>query len=238
MSDGMYTAGAGMVARQVWQTAASDNLANVSTPGYKATRIFSDELNAIRSADSLRGVAARQHAFTDFSQGVVEDTGRDLDVALQGDGFFVVQTARGERYTRNGNFALDAAGTLVDASGAPVLSDSGPITLSGGRIEVDAGGLILVDGVAAGQLALKHFEVRDALVREGNSHFAPRPGAAPVPPPAATTVRQRALERSNADGLDEMVRMTSVLREYEAAQRMVRLQSDALARTVNELIQR
>lgn len=238
MAGGMYTAGAGMVARQVWQNAVADNLANTSTPGFKATRVFSEMLDNVQSSDALRAVEGKQHYYTDFSQGMVEETGRDLDVALQGTGFFVVQTPQGERYTRNGNFSLDNAGTLVDASGAPVLSDSGPITLQGSRIVIDPEGQIFSDGQPVGSLAMKSFESTAGLIREGENHFAPRAGVALSETPAKATVRQKALERSNVEGLDEVVRMTTLLREYEAAQRMVRLQSEALGRTVNELIQK
>lgn len=238
MAGGMYTSGAGMVARQVWQNAVADNLANASTPGFKATRVFSDVLDNVQSADALRAVEGKQHYYTDFSQGMVEDTGRDLDVALEGRGFFVVQTPQGERYTRNGNFALDAAGMLVDASGAAVLSDSGPVTLQGSRIVIDSSGQIFTDGQPTGRLAVKNFESTAGLTREGENHFAPRAGEVLTEAPANVKVRQHALERSNVESLDEVVRMTTLLREYEASQRMVRLQSEALGRTVNELIQK
>jgi len=238
MSDGMYTSGAAMVARQVWQNAVSENLANTSTPGFKATRVFSDELKDIQSAESIRDVEDKQHIYTDFAQGMVESTGRDLDVAIEGSGFFAVETPQGERYTRNGNFSLDPAGTLVDSSGAPVLSEAGPLTLTGNRIVIDATGEVFVDEQSVGRLAIKNFTSTASLVREGKSHFAPRPGANLEPAPASAHVRSKSLERSNVETMDEMVRMMTLMREYEASQRMVRLQSDALGRTVNELIQR
>jgi flagellar basal-body rod protein FlgF len=238
MSDGMYTSGAAMVARQVWQNAVSENLANTSTPGFKATRVFSDELKDIQSAESVHDVENKQHVFTDFTQGLVEPTGRDLDVALEGPGFFTVETPQGERYTRNGNFSLDPAGTLVDSSGARVLSESGPLTLTGDRIAIDGSGEVFVDEKSVGRLAIKNFASTAALVREGESHFAPRPGATLEPAPVTAHVRSKSLERSNVETMDEMVRMMTLMREYEASQRMVRLQSDALGRTVNELIQR
>ncbi len=238
MSDGMYTSGAAMVARQVWQNAVSENLANTSTPGFKATRVFSEELTDIQSAESIRDVEKKQHIFTDFAQGLVEPTGRDLDVAIEGPGFFAVDTPEGERYTRNGNFSLDPAGTLVDSSGAPVLSESGPMTLTGNRVAIDASGEVFVDEQSVGRLAIKNFASTAGLVREGKSHFAPRPGTTLEPAPTTAHVRQKSLERSNVETMDEMVRMMTLMREYEASQRMVRLQSDALGRTVNELIQR
>lgn len=238
MAGGLYTSGAGMVARQVWQNAVADNLANASTPGFKATRVFSDLLDGVQSADALRGVADKQHSYTDFSQGLIEGTGRDLDVALQGPGFFVVQTPQGERYTRNGNFSLSRDGTLIDASGAAVLCDSGPVTLQGSRVAIDTEGQIFADGQPVGRLAVKNFTSTAGLMREGGNHFAPRPGAPPAEAPAEATIRQRALERSNVESLDEVVRMTTLLREYETSQRVARLQSEALGRTVNELIQK
>jgi flagellar basal-body rod protein FlgF len=239
MSDGIFWAGAGMVSRQAWQNAISENLANVSTPGYKASRVFASMLaEAQASPAGLHAVEASQRASTDFSQGTVEETGRELDLALDGEGFFVIGTPQGERYTRNGNFRIDAHSTLVDASGNPVLGTEGPITLPQGQVTVGAGGAISVNGAPLGALRLRSFATTEVLQRADHGAFAVQSGATAADKPVTARVRQGSLERSNAEPLDEMVRMLNVVREFEASQRVARLQSETLGRAVNELIQR
>jgi flagellar basal-body rod protein FlgG len=239
MSDGIYWAGAGMVSRQVWQNAVSENIANVSTPGYKASRMFASMLDEVQStAAGLRAVEQGQHSFTDFSQGQVEQTGRDLDLALDGEGFFVVRTPQGECFTRNGNFRIDAQGTLVDASGAAVLGAQGPLVLPQGKVQVGDGGVVSVDGARIGSLQLRNFASRETLQRADHGAFALRAGANVQDKPATARLRQGYLERSNAEPLDEMVRMLNLVRGFEASQRVARLQSETLGRVVNELIQR
>lgn len=239
MGDAIYWAGAGMVARQAWQNAVSENIANVSTPGYKASRVFASLLEEVQSsATGLRAVEQSQRTSTDFSQGMVEETGRDLDLALEGEGFFVILTPQGERYTRNGNFRVDANNTLVDASGAPVAGAQGPLILPPGKVSVGENGAVRVDGLPAGNMRLRRFVSTDVLQRADHGDFVLRPGTSAAEAPPTARVRQGCLERSNAAPLDEMVRMLSVVRSFEAAQRVARLQSETLGRVVNELIQR
>ena len=239
MGDAIYWSGAGMVARQAWQNAISENIANVSTPGYKASRVFASLLAEVQSsATGLRTVEQSQRTGTDFSQGMVEETGRELDLALEGEGFFVVGTLQGEHYTRNGNFRIDARNTLVDASGAPVAGEHGPLVLPPGKVTVTGSGAVHVDGVPVGSLRLRSFASTDVLQRADHGGFALRPGANAVEVRPAVQVRQGCLERSNAEPLDEMVRMLAVVRGFEASQRIARLQSETLGRVVNELIQR
>jgi len=239
MSDGIYWAGAGMVSRQVWQNAVSENIANVSTPGYKASRVFASMLDEVQSsAAGLRAVEQSQRTCTDFSQGLVEQTGRDLDLALEGEGFFVVRTPQGERYARNGNFQIDATSQLVDASGAPVLGEQGPLVLPQGKVAFGEGGAVSVDGIRVGTLRLRNFATTEVLRRADHGAFALRAGIQVQDKPPTARLRQGCLERSNAEPLDEMVRMLNVVRSFEASQRVARLQSETLGRVVNELIQR
>src|SRR5262249_14205689 len=142
-----------------------------------------------------RALGVTTGGMLDFSTGALRQTGRSLDVALTGDGFFVVQTPRGERYTRDGSFTLDAAGQLVTAHGDLVIGDGGPITIRPGEVSVSEDGRITVAGQEMGRLKLVRFqEPRSALLKEGDSLFAAtgseRPQEATIP------VQQGTLESS------------------------------------------
>ncbi len=238
MGDGIGLAGSAMVSRELQQEALVHNLANVSTPGFKAARIFARVLEDVNGGiDSVREAARNQEMYIDFSQGPLQRTGRVLDLALEGQGFFVVSTPDGERFTRNGNFSLDQSGQMVNASGFPVMSDAGPVVLRGNDVAVDESGEILSSGESSGRLLIKSVTNLQDLVQEGGGLFSPRPGAELRDAESTARVFQGCLEGSNVFGLDEMVRMTSVLKHYEAAQRMIQMQNTTLSRAVNDLIQ-
>jgi len=243
MGSGIYLAGAAMIAREVQQEALVHNLANVSTPGYKATRMFAEELEDVEaSVDSMRETEKNHSFYIDFSQGPVEQTGRDLDVALEGDGFFTVMTEAGERFTRNGNFTLDAEGRLVTRTGNPVLTETGPVVLReldrAGAVRIQEDGEIYVEDRWVGRLWIRDFESTDGLEIQGDGLFGPRSGFVLRDVPSDALVRQRCLEQSNVHALDEMVRMMSQLRSYESSQRMIEMQNQAQGQTVNDLITR
>lgn len=239
MANGIYIAGAALVARQQPQEALSHNLANMNTPGFKAGRVFAEVLEEVGGgSDLVQRAAANQKLYIDFSQGDFQTTGRPLDMAIDGDGFFTVETPDGPRYTRNGNFSMDPEGRLVTGHGYSVLGEDGPIELPpGGNLEVDEEGGLIVDGRPAGKLRVLHFEDLADLERSESGLFAPRPGTEPRPEESEYTVRQGNLETSNVNGTSEMMRMMILLREYESSQRAVQSQSQALGRVVNELIQ-
>ena len=236
MANGIQMAGASMIRQQVRQDALANNLANISTPGFKATRVFQEVLDDV-GAGATRNAGDGERFYIDFTQGTIRPTGADLDMALDGDGFFTVLTANGERYTRDGGFSLSSDGTLTDRSGNPVLGESGPIVLEGGSIEVDESGEIRSGGESVGTLFIKNFDNREQLVHEGFGLLTTRPGAELREIEPDVTVHQRCLEESNVNTMQETVRMTTLLRGYEASQKMLQLQNDALGRVVNELIQ-
>ncbi|MBN1826846.1 MAG: flagellar hook basal-body protein [Candidatus Eisenbacteria bacterium] len=237
MADGIQLAGASMIRQQVRQDMLASNLANLSTPGFKATRVFQDVLSDV-DAGAARNAEGAQRVYIDFSQGTIRPTGADLDMALEGEGFFTVLTPNGERYTRDGGFGLSGDGTLVDRSEYPVLGESGPIVLDGARtIEVDESGEIFAGGESIGRLEIKNFTNTEELRHEGAGLFAPRPGARLQETEPDVRVHQRCLEDSNVNTIDETIRMTTLLRGYEASQRMLQLQNEALGRVVNELVQ-
>jgi flagellar basal-body rod protein FlgG len=243
MGDGIYLAGASMIAQEVRQEALVHNLANASTPGYKATRVFAKELKDVEAnVGAMREAERDQTAYIDFSQGPIRETGRDLDFALDGEGFFVVLTPEGERFTRNGSFSLDVEGQLVSSSGFPVLTDVGPVLIDDGtaayRVDVNGEGEIFLDDRFMGKLDIRNFESTRDLQKEGNGLFSPKPGRRPVEAEPTASIRQRYLEESNVYALDEMVRMMGQFRDYEASYKMVQIQDGALRRAINDLIPR
>jgi flagellar basal-body rod protein FlgF len=210
MDLGLYIAATGMVAQQVRQDQLSNDLANASTPGYKPDESpqhnFGEVLLAnteggqpIGSADM--GVALGK-TFTNMTPGSMQETGEPLDFAVQGSGFFAVQTAGGVRYTRDGQFTASATGVLTDSSGNPVLGQGGA------QIKVGANG-----SVAAGALGV--FEVPGA-VKAGENLFT---GTAAGK--ASGTVRSGSLEGSGIDAAKIMVEMITSLRSFQSGQQAI-----------------
>ncbi len=237
MSKGLYLAGAGMIARQKRFESLAQNIANTSTPGYRASRSFANVLQGINDdTESLRRVARNQRTWIDFSQGPVEHTNRPTDLALQGPGFFSVSTPDGVRYTRNGNFQFDRDGRLVTAQGHPVLGEKGELRAPRGDLTIAADGEVFIGDKSIDRLRLRNFAAPAALQRDGAGLFAADASAQPTALPDETEVCLGCLERSNVVGVDGMIRMMTLMKQYESAQRVLKLQSQTLSRVANELI--
>jgi flagellar basal-body rod protein FlgG len=155
--------------------------------------------------------------------GILRDTDNPFNVALEGPGFMVLDTPRGERYSRAGDFVVDAQGQLSTADGFKVQSVSGqPIDVRGGRVNIGRDGQVTVDGAEAGQLRLVEFEQPTRLVREGNNLFSASDELREKSAAAANTiVEQGSLEMSNVDLPREMIQMMLGMRAYEANQRVI-----------------
>ena len=158
---------------------------------------------------------------TDFTPGAVRETGRALDVALDGDGFLVVQTPRGERYMRAGNLTLDNAGQLVTQRGEMVVGESGPITIPPGEVAIGEDGTISVGGRTIDRLKVVRFDnPQAALVKEGDSMFVAT-GKETASAAEGARVMQGTLEVSNVNTVTEMVAMMQNNREFEALQHSI-----------------
>ncbi len=208
------------------QAAMSNNLANVSTNGFKAETVF---------AELMEGAAPVGGGGTDYRAGARQQTGRPMDVALEGDGFFVVRTPQGDRYTRNGSFSLDADGVVVDQGGNPVLADNGgPIMLPPGEITIQANGDVLVEGASLGTLAMETIGLNDRLVREGGSYFVP-PQQRQSADPDEIKVHQGQLEESNVNTVSSMVEMMGIQRNHAALQQLIRVADGVDGRAANDI---
>ncbi len=231
MIRGFYTSLAGLVAGARRESILADNLANVSTPGFKAGRSTQSDFG-IELLRSLGGTAGRLGTATlpvgltfDAAGGPIETTGRATDLAIEGDGLFVVRTSSGAAFTRAGTFRLDGSGMLVTEAGEPVLDTRGsPI-----RVPDAAAFSVAPDGTIAGtgqRLAVVAWPAT-GIERLGGNRYAI---AAPVPL-AGPTIRQGALERSNVDLAGEMTDLVATQRSFSLNARALSIQDGTLELT-------
>jgi flagellar basal-body rod protein FlgF len=191
------------------------NLANANTPGYK--RIMCDFISQPSSVPGASPEVALKTVH-DFSQGALVQTDRPLDLAIQGQGMFVLETPQGELYTRHGVFTTNADGKLVDPSGRGVAGESGPIVIPNNTplrsISIGADGTLAAGTTVLGKLKLVEFKTPENLVAVGEGAFQATSGQAT--PAENTTVHQGFQEASNVNVVNEMVGLITVSRLYEA----------------------
>ena len=205
-----------------------NHLANVSTTGFKADVLFFDEM-------------LQANMSIDFSQGGFIHTGNSLDLALNGDGFFKIQTLRGIRYTRNGTFTLNSDNMLVTQNGDLVLGDRGPISIQGGRIEINDAGEIWVEDETTGTMgmvgkpAIVDFAQKDQFTKEGESLFIYNGSPADETVPEGTTVRPGELEMPNVNTVMEMTKMIETMRSYESCMKTLQALDETDSKAINEL---
>ncbi len=227
----------------------ANNLANVNTTGFKADNARFEEYLATRARDDSFVGQDRRISFVqdrgfyrDLTQGPVQHTGNPLDLAIDGSAFFAVQTAAGERYTRDGAFQINERGELATLSGHAVLGANGPIMFqpSDRNITVSADGTITVtEGISSavdtirGRLRLVNFAQAQALTREGQNLFSAASGLA-QPDPAAKT-RQGFLEKSKVNAVAEMTRMIGITRAYSQVASLLQQQGDLRRGAIEKL---
>ncbi len=222
----------------------ANNIANADTPGFRAERpIFAQEIERQRSVLAPPGgrevaYALDRATWRDTSPGQVATTGNPLDVALRGDGYFAVETPRGERFTRAGRFLLDAQRRIADAEGNPVLGTGGaPIVIGPNdvRIEIQGDGTVRSENGVLGQLRVVRFEDPQRLKPEGARLFAAEDPALPVVQPG---VVQGAVEGSNVLAVEELTRLTAELREFQFAAQFAEREGERLSTAVERILRR
>lgn len=245
----MYIAGTGMLVQRYRMDVITNNVANADTSGYKTdnllSRSFSDMMLSRLNDPSVinRSTAVGpqntgihiDEVITNFTQGGLENTGRSLDLAIQGDGFFTVDTPAGARYTRAGSFTLNAQGYLTTAEGYYVLDiNNQPIQIGTDDFGVDSSGNVSVNGNTIARIAVVEFQDTGALRKAGDNLYTVYGNANPYPA-QNSSVMQGYLENSNLDIAKEMTNMITTERAYEASQRILRMIDDTLGKTVNEI---
>jgi flagellar basal-body rod protein FlgF len=237
MPGGHYIALSGMRARLDELDRLSSDIANAGTAGYKTERTTDSQADRPQFAAVLRTAidVAPGGRKLNVSNGPINTTGRGLDAAIEGNAFFVVQTAGGTRYTRNGRFSLTADGTLVTDEGAQVIGDNGPITLTrNGDVQIDADGSIRDGQTVAGKLSLVQFADPSQLTRETGVLF--RSDVQTATPAANVSVKGGALEESNVSVVERVAELTNVTRSFEALQKALSLMmNDIDGRAVDQL---
>ena len=244
MVDGVERLGKDMSIKVLRQELVANNLANANTPGFKTQRAFSTLLKrsmagggAGRVAEAAAEVTSKPAGaggeeqritgiYTSFEQGRIEYTHRELDLAIDGEGFFVVDTPFGERFTRSGSFTLTEAGLLATYGGNLVMGSGGPIAVEGEQVEVTPDGKVVVDGEEVDTLKVVAFPNPENLDRQGNT-FVSNTETYHEADFSRTQIVQGALERSNVDPIGEMVEMIALHRGFEADQRSITLQIEA-----------
>jgi flagellar basal-body rod protein FlgG len=233
MLRGIAQAASAMVARARQHDATANNLANAGTAGYKRRALFLRRLETATAQQDrpwLRPL--EQGTYTDFSQGVLDASKDPFSLAIDGPGFFVVETPDGQAYTRNGGFTRSSEGALVTPDGYPVLGDGGPISVANGEFTVGENGEVFVDGTSVGALQIVTFADPQKLIPVGQSLYRTTEAAEPAD---GSLIRQGFLERANLELVDEMIRMIASFRYYETAQKAVQIQDETLGRAVNEV---
>jgi len=241
MNSGIYGAISGNQFAERKLEVLTHNLANANTPGYKKDIIsFETVLGSAASASTDEGVIETAPIFqerfaVDYSPGPVKLTGNTFDIALDGEGFFVVNTPDGKAYTRQGNFHLDASGKVVTADGYEVLGQGGPITIKGSSVTFDSEGKIFVEGQQIGSLQLMDFPKPYELRKTGNGLLVPKDPDLSPSRATKTVVKQGNLEGSNVNPIEEMVRMIEISRSAESSQKVIQNYDMITGRAVNDL---
>jgi flagellar basal body rod protein FlgG len=194
------------------------DIANASTPGYKGQRATNEESDRPSFGDALQSVidVASGPTRVDLKPGSVVQTSRDLDVAIEGNGFFAIDTAAGPRYTRNGHFARRADGVLTTADGDVVQGTKGEIKLGNGPIQVDESGNVRTGGTVAGTLRVVEFDNPKTLIQENAFRFRTDATANVVDKPS---IKGGALEQSNVSIIDRVAELASTSRNFESLQK-------------------
>jgi flagellar basal-body rod protein FlgF len=216
MPGGAYSALSGMRTRLEELDRLAADLANVSTVGYKTERAAKVASQRDEFAVALESAVDVVMGGTkiDFKPGLIASTGRDLDVAIDGSGFFAVETEAGERYTRNGSFSRRADGTLTTSTGEAVLGENGPITLPNGPVMIGDDGTITSGATVVGRLQVVQFASERDLIRESGAIFRALTGA--TPEPAETRLVTGSIEQSNVNMVDRMTKLTELSRNFES----------------------
>lgn len=223
-----------MLAQEQRMNQITNNLANVDTAGYKKENITFWEM-MFTAADNRHRVGKALKPLISHEQGGIQTTGNPLDFAINGPGFFQVQTPEGVRYTRNGNFTLNAEGQLSTHDGSLVLGDGGPIVLDNENVQVGRDGQIRSNGQVVNQLSLVNFEDLSALEKEGKTFFRPKSAASRQVPVELPNLQQGHLEGANVSVVTEMTEMIDLQRAYQTQQKVIQTIDDLDSQSISRV---
>jgi len=224
----------------------ANNISNINTVGFKEDKMFRVDKSSGSKNESpkdsltsgtlqVSSVGLPVGTFTNFSQGKIIHTGNRLDLALEGDGFFCVQTPWEVQYTRKGNFTLNMDGVLVTQDGLPVIGKAGKIQIDSQNIVVDTEGNIVQGGNIVDTIKIVDFPQPHTLQKAGSNLFATAdPGGADTRP-EGFKILQGFVEQSNVDAVNVMTEMIDVLRGYESYQKVIQSLNDTTLKAINDV---
>ena len=224
------------VALQRQMDAVANNVANMNTPAYKSENVLFAEYLVRPQKNVPLSFVEDKGMVRNLSEGPLTKTGNPFDLALNGDGFFIVGTDGGERYTRSGRFQLDAGGQVVNELGQPVLSGGGQsIVIPRGTRDVSIApdGTVSADTDVVGTIGVVRFDNPRNMKREANNLYATDEAAVPDD---RTRILQGMLEQSNVNAVEELTNMIAVHRAYESNQRVLQDEHDRIRRAVRVIV--
>ena len=243
MDQGIYTATAGAIAMEERLNIISNNIANLNTTGYKKDQMSFEQFQ--RALDTSMLYTGQYQTVPidvipvstsiDLTPGPPVKTGNPLDCALAGDGFFVVNTEDGPRYTRAGSFQLSTDNTIITPQGYTLQGNGGDITIDPekGPLVIDANGKVSQDGDEVSTLQVVNIPPED-LVRQGNNLFTVKEGFTPEPVETPVVI-QGSLETANVEPINEMVELIAAQRAYDVFQKVIRSANDAYSYSMHNV---
>jgi flagellar basal-body rod protein FlgF len=236
MDSGYYAACTALMSRTQALDTIANNMANASTVGFRAQHnVFSSVLASAGSSNgsalnkAINNYGTLSATTFDQNQGAISKTGNDLDMAIQGSGYFVVQTPGGPMYSRNGAFQVSSKSQLVTSTGDLVMGDKGPITMLPGKVSISPDGTISSNGAVAGKVKLVQFAAGTQLTSIGNNYYS-----APAKSESAatdSTVQQGALESSNVNPVASMVELITAQRSADMMQKALSMFNSEIDKT-------
>ena len=261
MLRGLYTAASGMINAQYKQDVTANNIANSDTTGFKQDKVISKTFKEVMLQNKENDIFGIPHAqelgtlafgvdteglYTDFKQGDIKSTGRGLDLAITGLGWFNIdssdETGKKTMYTRDGSFSVDGSGNIVSSDNGYVLAKDistnriGPMQVGNSKVTIDSDGDVFLDSVKKYTLEISQFSDYTQIEKNSKNMYIPKNGV--VPDKSNTqnfAISQGSLEASNNDILSEMTNMITNLRSFQANQKVMQSIDETLAKTVNEV---
>ena len=239
MDSGYYAAFSALLARTEALDSAASNLANANTNGFRAEReYFRSAIMGPHALESQLNTTVNDFGVLggnqlDLGQGALAHTGNPLDVAIEGGGFFKIQTQQGIRYTRDGSFERAANGTLTTRQGEPVLNLAAkPILIPAGPLSIGTDGLVSVAGAVVGQLGVVTFPSAQSLAPEGTNRYTAPPGQ--ETPARGYSLHEGSLEASNQDVVAGTLQLVLVQRQAEMMQKALSIFHSDFDKTASE----
>ncbi|HOV91266.1 MAG TPA: flagellar basal-body rod protein FlgF [Syntrophorhabdaceae bacterium] len=240
MLKGIYRTLTGKAVTERRMEMVANNIANSLTPGYKASRpVFKmvDDLIGSQGESAGEQPAATGSytlsSYINFADAAMVESGNNLDVGIEGDGFFVVTLNNKNMYTRNGQFTLNNEKKLVTMDGNIVMGEGGEITIDGSDIKIESDGTIYVDKKYANKIKVVTFDDKTKLKNYGRSLFVNEDVQAVEKTPEKYLLKQGFYEASNVDVIKEMIEMMSTLRAYESYTKVDQFFSEMMSKLIN-----